>query len=151
MAVLRNNGAGANNIDIYCLAKASALQLERCSLLFKEELLNHLNNLKMMTDEVTLVDGVIRTLDLNCTLMIDSEDKFQENAIKQRAADGLLSYFDVTNREFGESLSISKLQNHMHEVPGVRFFSVDNFPGDIKVNLNEIIQLNNFELTVDLV
>ena len=151
MAVLRDNGAGANNIDIYCLAKASALQLERCSLLFKEELLNHLNNLKMMTDELTIVDGVIRTLDLNCTVMIDADDKQQENAIKQRAADALTTYFNVDGREFGQALSISKLQNYMHDVDGVRYFRVDNFPGDIHVNFNELIQLNNFELTIDLI
>ena len=39
----------------------------------------------------------------------------------------------------------------MNEIPGVRYFKVDNFPGDIHANLNEIIQLNNFELTVDIV
>jgi len=151
MAVLRDNGAGANNIDIYCLAKASHLQLERCSLQFKSELLEHLNNMKMMTDEVTLVDGVVRTLDLNCTISIDESDKYQKSAIKQRAVNGLLSYFDVANREFGETLSISRLQNHMHDVLGVRYFTVDNFPGDVQANLNEIIQLNNFELTMDLI
>ena len=151
MAVLRNNGAGANNIDIYCLAKASQLQLERCSLLLKGELLEHLNNLKMMTDEISIVDGVIRTLDLNCTLMVDSSDTYRRNAIKQQAADGLLNYFDVDNREFGEALSLSKLQNFMNDIPGVRYFKVDNFPGDIVANINEIIQLNNFELTVDIV
>lgn len=151
MAVLRNNGAGANNIDIYCLAKASQLQLERCSLLLKGELLDHLNNLKMMTDEITLVDGVIRTLDLNCTVLIDEADVHRRNAIKQVAVDGLLAYFDVDRREFGEALSLSKLQNYMNELPGVRYFTVDNFPGDIHVNVNEIIQLNNFELTVDIV
>ena len=151
MAVLRDNGAGANNIDIYCLARASQLQLERCSLIYKSELLSHLNNMKMMTDEVTLVDGVLRTLDLNCTVMIDAGDKYQQAAIKQRAVDGLLSYFDVANREFGESLSLSRLQNHMHEVSGVRYFKVDNFPGDITANINEIIQLNNFEITMDLI
>lgn len=151
MAVLRNNGAGANNIDIYCLAKASQLQLERCSLLLKAELLDHLNNLKMMTDELTIVDGVIRTLDLNCTLLVDEADTYRRNAIKQDAADGLLKYFDVDNREFGEALSLSKLQNYMNDIPGVRYFKVDNFPGDIYANLNEIIQLNNFEITVDIV
>ena len=104
-----------------------------------------------MTDEVTLVDGVLRTLDLNCTVMIDADDKYQQAAIKQRAVDGLLSYFDVANREFGESLSLSRLQNHMHEVSGVRYFKVDNFPGDITANINEIIQLNNFEITMDLI
>jgi hypothetical protein len=151
MAVLRDNGAGANNIDIYCLAKASQLQLERCSLQFKSELLTHLNTKKMMTDEITIVDAVIRTLDLNCTVMIDASDKYQKSAIKQRAVEGLLSYFDVANREFGETLSLSRLQNHMHEVLGVRYFRVDNFPGDIQANINEIIQLNNFELTMDLI
>ena len=151
MAVLRDNGAGANNIDIYCLAKASQLQLERCSLQFKSELLTHLNAKKMMTDEITIVDAVIRTLDLNCNIMIDASDKYQKSAIKQRAVDGLLSYFDVANREFGETLSLSRLQNHMHEVLGVRYFRVDNFPGDIQANINEIIQLNNFEITMDLI
>ena len=83
--------------------------------------------------------------------MIDENDKTQENVIKQRAADALTTYFNVDNREFGESLSISKLQNFMHDVDGLRYFRVDNFPGDIIVNFNELIQINNFELTIDLI
>ena len=73
------------------------------------------------------------------------------NGVQVARCDGLLSYFDVASREFGESLSLSKLQNYMHEIPGIRYFRIDNFPGDITVNVNEIIQLNNFELTMDLV
>jgi len=36
-------------------------------------------------------------------------------------------------------------------VPEVRFFSVDNLENDIYVNFNEIVQLNNFEFTVEIV
>lgn len=151
MASLRKNGAAANVIDLFVLSKASDTQLERASVAMKKELLDYFSNYKMLTDDIVISDGVIRTVDLVCTLSIDRSNQRFEDNIKQKAANALTEYFNVDNRSFGQKLSLADLQNFMLKVPEIRFFVVDNIEKDIYVNFNEIVQLNNFEFVVEFV
>ena len=151
MASLRKNGAAANVIDLFVLAKASETQLERASVAYKKELLDYFQNYKMLTDDIVVSDGVMRTLDLVATLYIDTSNRRNADNIKQKAANELLRYFNVDNMEFGQVLSLANLNNFMLQVPEVRFFKVNNIDSDIYLNFNEIIQLNNFEFKVELV
>jgi len=151
MAVLRKNGAAANVIDLYVLAKATENQLERASVAFKKELLDYFQNYKMLTDEIVVSDGVVRTLDIVATLYIDKSKRAFADSIKQKAANKLVEYFSVDNVDFGEKISLADVTNTMLTVPEIRFFNIDNLEKDIYVNFNEIVQLNNFEFTVELV
>jgi len=151
MASLRKNGAAANVIDLFVLAKASDTQLERASVAYKKELLDYFQNYKMLTDDIVVSDGVIRTLDLVATLYIDESNRRNADNIKQKAANELLRYFNVDNLEFGKVLSLADLNNFMLQVPEVRFFKINNIDSDIYLNFNEIIQLNNFEFKIELV
>lgn len=149
--VLRENGPTANMIDIYVLAKASDLQVERASLAFKGELLNHLNKYKMITDHVTIVDGVARTLDLVCTVFVNKSREADIENIKTKTSDKIVEFFNVDNREFGESFNIGELTNHVLSLSEIRFFKIDNVLEDIFVNFNELVQLNNLEINIELV
>tara|TARA_R100000458_G_scaffold13299_1_gene11104 strand:- start:6215 stop:7837 length:1623 start_codon:yes stop_codon:yes gene_type:complete len=151
MAVLRKNGAAANVIDLYVLSKASENQLERASIAFKKELLDYFKNYKMLTDDVVISDGVVRTLDIVATVFIDKSNQRFSDSIKAKAADKLVEYFNVDRVGFGQKLSIADLTNFMLTVPEIRFFNVDNLDKDIFVNFNEIVQLNNFEFTIEFV
>jgi len=151
MASLRTNGAAANVIDLFVLSKASDTQLERASIAMKKELLDYFQNYKMLTDDIVISDGVVRTLDLVATLFIDKSNKRFIESIQQKAADKLLEFFNVDNLAFGQKISMSDVNNFMLTVPEIRFFKVDNLPEDIFVNFNEIVQLNNFEFSTELV
>ena len=151
MASLRTNGAAANVIDLFVLSKASDTQLERASVAMKKELLDYFQNYKMLTDDIVISDGVVRTLDLVATLFIDKSNKRFIESIQQKAADKLLEFFNVDNLAFGQKISMSDVNNFMLTVPEIRFFKVDNLPEDIFVNFNEIVQLNNFEFSTELV
>jgi len=151
MASLRSNGAAANVIDLFVLSKASSNQLERASVAMKKELLDYFKNYKMLTDDIVISDGVVRTLDIVATLYIDKSNKRFIDAIQQKAADKLQEYFNVDNLSFGQKISMADVNNFMLTVPEIRFFKVDNLPEDIYVNFNEIVQLNNFEFNTELV
>ena len=151
MASLRTNGAAANVIDLFVLSRASDTQLERASVAMKKELLDYFQNYKMLTDDIVISDGVVRTLDLVATLFIDKSNKRFVESIQQKAADKLLEFFNVDNLAFGQKISMSDVNNFMLTVPEIRFFKVDNLPEDIFVNFNEIVQLNNFEFSTELV
>lgn len=151
LAVLRDNGSAGNMIDIYVLQKATENHLERASSEFKRELLEYLNNYRMLTDELTVVDGVVRTLDIAGTLYVDRTQKLSSEDVKQRIANRIVEFFSVTTRDFGTPLILSDLINYILEDPGARFFSIDNYENDIYVDFNEIIQLNNIEMNVQFV
>ena len=151
LAVLRDNGSAGNMIDLYVLQKSTGTHLERASFEFKKELIEYLEKYRMLTDELTVVDGVVRTLDLVCTLYLDSFMKLSADDTRQRIAGLITKYFDTTNLDFGTPLLMSDIINFVLKDEGVRFFSIDNYKDDIYVDFNELIQLNNVELNVQFV
>tara|TARA_R110002167_G_scaffold284935_7_gene490113 strand:- start:232 stop:1851 length:1620 start_codon:yes stop_codon:yes gene_type:complete len=155
-AVLRSSGAGSNMIDIYIVAfgaliAGSKIQVERASITYKQELLEYLNKYKMITDEITIVDGLVRTLDLEVTIYLDKPHKIFEEDIKRKAIARVLNFFDIDNREFGENLRIDELNRALFEVPEIRFSSIDNLKNTVKLDFNEILQLNNIQIKVTYV
>lgn len=151
VAVLRDNGSAGNMIDLYVLQSATENHLERASYEFKNELLQYMDKYRMLTDHLTVVDGLVRTMDLVTTLYIDKSARLGTEDIKQRVANRITDYFSVTNRDFGLPFIYSDVVNSVLKDPGVRFFKIENFPGDVHVDFNEIIQLNNLEITVEYV
>ena len=151
LAVLRDNGSAGNMIDLYVLQYATENHLERASPEFKRELLEYMNNYRMLTDELTVVDGIVRTLDMAGTLYIDRTQKLSSEDVKRRVADRIVTYFSINTRDFGTPLILADLINYILEDPAVRFFSIDNYENDIYVDFNEILQLNNIEMNVQFV
>jgi hypothetical protein len=141
----------ANIIDFYLLEKASDIQLQKASVSFKNAMIAEIELKKMITDEVVIVDGLIRTIDLAITLKIDKFIGRREEAIKASVAQKVQDYFRADNRDFGEDLSIGSLNRVIFDVQDVRFATIDNFSDDVTIEFNEIIQLNNLTLTINKV
>jgi len=150
-AAVRKAYSSANVIDIYVLEKASDFQLQRATSNFKTQLLDAMNKKKMATDDIVIVDGLIRTLDLITTIRIDKEQEKNQDQIKAKVRDKVLTYMNVDNRDFGEDLSIAEINRQIFEVEEVRFSTVDNVEQDIPLDFNEIIQLNNLTINVELI
>ena len=147
-AVTRQAFSSANIIDIYILEKASDLQLRRATPEFKTSLLTAMNAKKMLTDELIIVDGLIRTLDLVVTIRIDREFKIRSPEIMGLVRETISNYFFVDNREFGQSLLLQDLIRFVHDIELVRFATIDNLSTDITIEHNEIIQLNNLIINI---
>jgi hypothetical protein len=150
LAAIRKAYASANTLDIYVLEKASDFQLQKATPNFKTNLLTAINKKKMATDEVVIVDGLIRTFDLVTTIRIDEEQKGNQNQIIGKVRRKILDYMNVDNRDFGEALYLSELNRQIFEVDEVRFSTIDNLTQDVRVDFNEIIQLNNLTIKIEL-
>lgn len=149
-AATRQAYSSANVLDIYILEKASDFQLQRATTNFKTELLSAANKKKMATDDIVVVDGLIRTLDLVTTIRIDREEEDNQGQIKAKVRDKLLTFMNVDNREFGEDFSVADVNRQIFEVEEVRFSTIDNIDQDITIDFNEIIQLNNLTINIEL-
>ena len=149
-AAVRQAYSSANVIDIYVLEKASDFQLQRATSNFKTQLLDSINKKKMATDDVVVVDGLIRTLDLVTTIRIDRSEEENQDQIKAKVRDKILDYMNVDNRSFGEDFSVAEINRQIFEVEEVRFSTIDNVEQNIPLDFNEIIQLNNLTINIQL-
>lgn len=151
VAVTREAFSSANIIDLYLLEKASSTQFQKASLSFKNALLSEIESKKMITDDVVLVDGLIRTLDLIVTITLDKKFEGVEATVSNRVANRIQNYFLADNWDFGDPLILSDLNREIFETDDVRFSSIDNISSNVHVEFNEIIQLNNVSVNVALV
>jgi hypothetical protein len=105
----------------------------------------------MLTDELTIVDGLVRTLDLVATVFVDRDRQLNSQDIQGRVSSRIQEFFDIVNIDFGTPIKWADLTNHVLEDSAVRFFKVENYSNDIYPQFNEIVQLNNFELNLQVV
>lgn len=150
-AAVRDAYSSGNVIDVYTLEKADDLRLQKASTTFKKELLEEIEPKKMLTDEVVVVDGLVRTLDVVVTVRIDRELETFESQIEQEVANVILQYFNIDNADFGIPFVTTELNREIFRLPSVRYSTVDNLPEVTNVEFNEIIQLNNFTVNTVLV
>lgn len=148
IAATRKAYCSANIIDIYVLEKASDLQLQKATSEFKSQLLTAVQTQKMVTDEIVVVDGLIRTLDLVINVRVDKELEKHEEVVKNKVRDKVLTYMNVDNIDFGQALILADLNRSIFELDEVRYSSVDNLSDNITVDFNEIIQLNNLTIVL---
>jgi hypothetical protein len=147
-AATRRAFSSANIIDLYVLEKSNNIQLRKATPEYKRQLAEAIQQKKMLTDEVVIVDGLIRTLDLILTLRVDKKYSFLEGTIKSKASAKVLEHFNVDNTDFGKEFIPQSLVYKVFEIPEVRYATIDNVVDSIKVEFNEIIQLNNYTINI---
>jgi len=150
-AATRKAYSSANVIDLYAVEIASPAQLKRSTIQFKTELLKAIESKKMLTDDVVVVDGLIRTLDLVVTLHVDENLQKDEGTIKGLAFTKIMDYFSVDKSDFGKRLVSQNIGRLLHTIPQVRYATIDNIPEVIDISFNEIIQLNNLTINFALI
>ena len=151
-ATVRKAFSSANVIDIFILEKASNLQLRKATPEYKRQLLEAMEDKRMITDQPVIVDGLIRTLDVQMTLTLDRNFEVNEPGIISRARSFALAYFNVDNTEFGEAFHPQDLvRSLLQEESQIRFAEIDNIDNPVRVGFNEIIQLNNLTIKAEYI
>ena len=150
-ASTRKAYSSANIIDVYVLQKATATQLQKATIDYKTNLLAAMQGKKMLTDEVVIVDGLIRTLDLIVTLFVDSALSDKEDTVKQEAATIITDYFSYSRFGFGDAFSPQDLNRSIFDLSNVRYSTIDNVKEAIELDFNEVIQLNNVTINVTFI
>lgn len=144
---VRKAFSSSNIIDLYVLERANDLQLKRATPEFKRQLLESIEPKKMLTDEIVVVDGLVRTIDPVITVRCDLIHKQKEADIKLRARLSIEDFFNIDNMDFGKPFSAQELNRKLFEdVSEIRYSTLDNLPTIIKLQFNEILQLNNLSI-----
>lgn len=147
-AATRRAYSSGNIIDVYVLEKANNLQLRKATPEYKRQILEAMQDRKMLTDELVVVDGLIRTLDLRITVRLERKYQYLEANIRQKLRSVIEAFFNMDNNDFGKNFIPQDLMYDIFTIPEVRFATIDNVPETIQVGFNEIIQLNNYALNI---
>jgi hypothetical protein len=151
-ATVRRAFSSANIIDLFVLERASDNQLRRATQEYKRQLLEAIDDKKMLTDEVVVVDGLIRTLDLVVTLTLDEKFRRSEGQMIQSARRSILNYMNIDNTDFAEPFVPQDLiRVLLEDETNIRYAEVSNVDSPINVGFNEIIQLNNLAIRVEYI
>jgi len=146
IALTRDAYSSGNIIDLFVLEKATALQFQKASPTYKKDLLEAVQDLKMVTDQVVVNDGLIRSIDLSLTVTLDKAYKEIAEQIKLNIGSIITSFFEVGEAEFGKDFVKVELERAIFNLPQIRFTTIENIPDVIYLDPNELIQLNNFDL-----
>lgn len=147
-AVTRKAFCSANIIDVYVLARATDTQFKKVTTPLKLEMLAEINKRKMMTDEVVLVDGLIRTLDLVIDVDVAEADRVRMPQIHAKIRSEVEDFFSVRNSDFGEPFRKANLLREITKVPEVLLARIDNVDDYITTSPNEIVQMNNLVINI---
>lgn len=151
-ATVRRAFSSANIIDLFVLERASDSQLRRATQEYKRQLLEAIEPKKMLTDEVVVVDGLVRTLDLVVTITLDEKFRRNEGQLIQSARRSILNYMNIDNTDFAEPFVPQDLiRVLLEDETNIRYAEVNNVDSTIKLGFNEIIQLNNLAIRVEYV
>jgi len=95
----------------------------------KQSLQTFLDDLKVLTDEVRVVDGAIKPVDVRANVVISrSADPAQ---VRVTVDTRLKDFFSVNNFDMGQPLYVSQLQELLQSIEGVKFIQLREPVDDI--------------------
>ena len=154
IAALRHSGCSANLINIYVLVKNGVDGLVVPTSQFKLELYEYLDTKKMLTDHISILDGVIILVSMNIDVFLTPQFIPFEEEISAAIYRDLAVFFNLQNWQYGQALrTIDVLKALNNIAQPYRYdiqFTVDNEnnrnPNEVIVNFYEIIRPDSITL-----
>ena len=147
-AVVHERSGEANVIRIYVLAygsEAGAVALAPQTL--KNALLNYLNQYKMLTDWLEIMDGEWRAVNFSGALTLLTGFKSAE--VLENVKEALAALLETGTREMGEPLRISDVYAAIDGVDGVAHVELNTPTETVAAGANELLVLGNVNFSVE--
>lgn len=123
-ATLRHHGCAGNVVDIYVLARDGNFGLQEAGEGLKKDLVDMLEEKKMMTDYICIKDGQIVEVDVFVEAKLSRINKKFDQEIKVNIENKINEFFSLKNWEFGQMLRESDLIKALAAVKQVESFDV---------------------------
>lgn len=147
-------GLNANLVELYILTygpNGPATPNEG----LKRALRSYVDELNVLTDTVEVLDGKVKPVDLNITVVMNKN--VDASVVRGRVEYAISQFFDISNWDMGESFYVSQLYDAINKVDGVKyvdiFAPVDNIlasgkleSADSTVAINELIVLGSSQI-----
>ena len=112
----------ANLTEIYVLAQSADDLPALPNLGLKQGLKTFFNELNVLTDHVSILDGAIKPVDLEMTIVVNRSA--DASVVKAQVEATITSYFNISNWEMGKPLYISNLIEVIEAVDGVAYVDI---------------------------
>ncbi len=148
-AIVRERTAEANIIRYYVLTygeQAGTVALAPQTL--KDELLDYLNQYKMLTDWLEIEDGKWREIDIQGSITITAG--FKPDTVLSNVKTALRELLDIEAREMGEPLRISDVYAAIDNVEGVIHVELNTPTATITADNNELLILGDMNFNISI-
>jgi len=123
-AILRNHGCAGNVIDIYILAKDGYSGLIEAENILKSELLDMLEQKKMITDYICLKNGTVLEVDTSIEVKLSRINKKFEQEIRANIEGKVQDFFALYNWEYEKELKDGDLIKHLSLIKQVDGYEI---------------------------
>lgn len=127
-AVLRSS-INANQVELYVLALGADGDPVTPSLGLKEGLTNYISDLNVFTDQVLVLNGATKTIDLEMDVIISKNA--DPSVVKNSVETAIDDFFSSNNFEIGRGFRLSNLVNAIQDIEGIRFVRIFSPKDDI--------------------
>lgn len=132
----------ANIVEIYILTEG-AINPAKPSIGLKEAMAKYFNAVEenTLTDEVRILDGELKTIDLDITIFLDQS---MDSAVAKNGVDKALEdFFSLANFDMGAGLYLSQLTKVIQEIDGISRCIIYK-PIDDILPTNQLANLSSF-------
>lgn len=129
-ASIRNNPDNPNSALLYLLCKNKQNQLVLAPDILKKNLAVYLNQYRMISDAIDILDG--RVVNLQISYVITADPTFNKQLVLQNVQGKLLSYFSTGNFQMDQPIIVDDVRNIIYNnlgVISVRGISITNVSG----------------------
>jgi len=112
--------ASANNpfaINLYTLSYDSNKNLTHSNLAIKQNLQTYLNDYRMITDSVNIIDGFI--VNIGCDFEIICYSNYNKKEVISKCLTEIQNYFNIDNWSFNKPINLSEIELTLANVEGV--------------------------------
>ena len=160
--IMRNDFINRNIVEVYVLAEGPNNVPITPNSGLKQGLVTFFSNLNVLTDEVRVLDGKIKFVDVQATIIIDRNA--DAGTVKINVQNAINTFFDIDSFGFGTPLYLSNLYKDIQDVDGVKYVNIYSPNNDIiptdnmsasssgsvesadRVAFNEVIALGDVDL-----
>ena len=124
----------------------------------KNGLKTYLDNYNPITDDLRIMDGKLKSIDIDATVVINRNS--DPSFLKEKILLEIKKFFDIRNRNMGDGFSVSNLVSVIQNISGIKsvtlFKPFDDLPSIKKlsdgvtygVGLDELVVLGNQNIRI---
>lgn len=114
-------GYNANLVEIYALAVGSSSPVAP-SIGLKQGLSTYFSNLNVLTDHISVLDGIIKPVDIEMTVVIGKNS--DASVIKGKVEQAITDFFDISDWEMGQPFFLSNFIESIESIDGISYIDV---------------------------
>jgi hypothetical protein len=126
----------ANQVRLYVLAEGVSSRPVTASVGLKLALKSYMEQFNVLTDEVVIADGAIRTVDVELNVVVSRGA--DASVVKEKVEASITDFFNIDKWDMGQSLFVSNLVKSLENIDGVAYIDLFSPVNNILPN-NQII------------